>query len=422
MHIHARRRIGTAVLTAALAIGLLVAGGSSASQKQPTERFAGFVNVGISTTLSGSIATLGQGGLQGVQLAVADLNAKGGLLRKQIRVVSADDAASPATGSANVRTMILDKKIRALFGPVSSAIAAAELQLASDYKIPTFLHTSNDVSLMTKRFTPYGFQVVPNTVMEPRAVAAFLATKVGSRRLQIATFAPDYVFGRTTVANFLDALKLQGVNFEVVNQQWPALGAPNIAPQLSSLIASKPELTFNVQFGGDLVNFTNQAAGYGFFKNTRIIAMYSLDPLQALAGRAPAGGIAYSRAPFWAIKTPEMAAFTAKYRKRYGQWPSEWAILAYTAVQNWAYAVQQTKSFNADGIAKFLPGKTVPTIRGPIQIRGCDHQAVVPHYVSTIAAKKDPKVGFPLWSPVVYTARASKIMLTCAEVAKLRAE
>lgn len=420
MHSYARHKVATAALTAALAVGLLVAGGSSASQQQPTQQFAGFINVGISTTLSGSIATLGQGGLQGVQLAVADLNAKGGLLRKQIRVVSADDAASPATGSANVRTMILDKKIRALFGPVSSAVAAAELQLANEYKVPTFLHTSNDISLMTKRFTPYGFQLVPNTVMEPRAVAAFLATKVGSRKLRIATIAPDYVFGRNTVANFIQALKDLGVNFDIVNQQWPALGAPNIAPQLSALISSKPELTFNMQFGGDLVNFTNQAAGYGFFKNTRIIAMYSLDPLQALAGRAPAGGIAFSRAPFWAIKTPQMTAFTAKYKRRFGQWPSEWAILAYTAVQSWAYSVQQTKSFNADGIAKFLPGKTVPTIRGAVQIRRCDHQAVVPHYVSTIASKKDPKVGFPLWSPVVYVARAAKTMLSCAEVAKLR--
>jgi len=412
-----RTRGALASLGLVLTLALALVGSGGASQKN---QFAGFVNVGISTTLSGSIAALGQGGLQGIQLAVDDLNKKGGVLRKQIKVVSADDAATPATGAANVRSMILEKKIRALFGPVSSAVAAAELQLANEYKMPTFLHTSNDISLMTTRYTPYAFQVVPNTVMEPRAVAAFLASKVGNRRLTIGTFAPDYVFGRNTVANFLQALKDLGVNFQVVDQQWPALGAANIAPQLSSLIASKPELTFNVQFGGDLVNFTNQAAGYGFFKNTRIIAMYSLDPLQALAGRAPAGAIAYSRAPFWAIKNREMAAFTTRYRKRFGQWPSEWAIMAYTAVQAWAYGVEKTKSFNGDRISKYLPGKTFPTIRGPLSIRACDHQAIVPHYVSTIAGKKDPKVGFPLWSPVVFTARASKTMLSCAEMAKLR--
>lgn len=406
-----------AALAAALVAALAVTTTGSASRRAAS---AGFVNIGISTTLSGSIATLGQSGLNGVQLAVDELNAKGGLLHKQIRVVSADDAASPATGSSNVRSMILDKKIRALFGPVSSSIAAAELQLANDYKVPTFLHTSNDITLMTKRFTPYAFQLVPNTVMEPRAVAAFIKAHVKDRQLAIATFAPDYVFGRNTVANFLQALKDLGVHYVVVNQQWPALGAPNIAPQLSSLIASKPELTFNAQFGGDLVNFTNQAAGYDFFKRTTIIGMYSYDPLKALAGRAPTGGIAFDRAPFWAIKTPQMAAFVARYHAKYKDWPSEWAILAYTAVQTWAYAVQQTKTFNADKIAAFIPGKTIPTIRGPVTIRGCDHQAVVPEYVSTIAGKRDPKVGFPLWSPVVFVARPSTIMLTCAQVLQLR--
>jgi len=401
----------------ALAAVLVMAGGSSAGQER---RFAGSVNVGISTTLSGSIAQLGQGGLNGVQLAVEEINAKGGLLRKQVRVVSADDNATPATGSSNVRSMILDKKIRALFGPVSSAVAAAELQLTAEHKVPTFLHTSNDITLMTKRYTPYAFQVVPNTVMEPRAVAAFLKKHVTDRNLSVATFAPDYVFGRNTVTNFLQALKDLNVKFEVVNQQWPALGAPNIAPQLSSLIQSRPEVTFNVQFGGDLVNFTKQAAGFGFFKSTRIVAMYSLDPLTALAPNAPKGGIAYSRAPFWAIKTPEMTRFVTKYRQRYKEWPNEWAILAYTAVQSWAHAVQSTKSFNSDKVARFLPGKTVPTIRGPIKIRACDHQAEVPHYVSTIWDKPHPQVKVPLWSPVVFIAKPSQIMISCAESLKLR--
>jgi branched-chain amino acid transport system substrate-binding protein len=166
---------------------------------------------------------------------------------------------------------------------------------------------------MTKWYTPYAFQVVPNTIMEPRAVASYLVKKVKDRTLNIATFAPDYVFGRNTTANFLQALKDLGVKANVVAQEWPALGAPNIAPQLASLISSKPELTFNTQFGGDLVNFTNQAAGYGFFKSTRIIGMYSLDPLKALGDAAPSYAIAFDRAPYWGYKTPVMTAFVKKF-------------------------------------------------------------------------------------------------------------
>ncbi len=420
MQPHRPRKILLLALASAIALALTIASAGVASQSQRQRQYAGFVNVGISTTLSGSIASLGQGGLQGVQLAAEELNAKGGLLGKEVKVISADDNATPATGASNVRSMILDKKISALFGPVSSAVAAAELQLTDQYKVPTFLHTSNDITLMTKRYTPYAFQLVPNTVMEPRAVAAYLVRKVKDRQLSIATFAPDYVFGRNTVANFLQALKDLGVKYETVNQQWPALGAPNIAPQLASLISSKPELTFNVQFGGDLVNFTNQAAGYGLFKNTRIIAMYSLDPLKALGDAAPSGGIAFDRAPFWGYKNPEMKAFVTRYKKRFGSYPSEWAIMAYSSVETWAAAVKKVKTINADKVSAAIAGSTTPTIRGPIKVRSCDHQAEVPEFVGTIASKADKAVGAKLWNPEVFEAAPSKIMISCAESLALR--
>ena len=246
------------------------------------------VTVGESTTLSGSIAELGQTGMQGVQLAVDDLNAKGGVLGKTIKVVSADDAAKPATGTANVRNMILNDKVSAIFGPVSSAVAAAEKTLAAQYKTPIFFHTSNDIGLMTTSFTKYAFQVVPNTTMEPRAVAAYLAKQAGGKQITVATFAPDYSFGHHTVEGFLAALKALNVDYKLVDQQFPPLGETNIAPYLSKLVAASPQYVFNVQFGGDLVTFTKQANGYGFFKKTTAIAMFDFSGAER-ARRAGAG-------------------------------------------------------------------------------------------------------------------------------------
>ena len=276
------------------------------------------VTVGESTTLSGSIAELGQTGMQGVQLAVDDLNAKGGVLGKTIKVVSADDAAKPATGTANVQNMILNDKVSAIFGPVSSAVAAAEKTLAAQYKTPIFFHTSNDIGLMTTSFTKYGFQVVPNTTMEPRAVAAYLAKQAGGKQITVATFAPDYSFGHHTVEGFLAALKALNVDYKVVDQQFPPLGETNIAPYLSKLVAASPQYVFNVQFGGDLVTFTKQANGYGFFKKTTAIAMFDSPALSALGAQVPAGAIGFDRAPFWAMGS-QLTSFNNEYKAKYGQ-------------------------------------------------------------------------------------------------------
>ncbi len=420
MPFHHRRKTAVLAIGVSVAAAFVLAGAGAASEQRSERQFAGSINIGNSTTLSGSIAALGQGGLQGITLAVEDLNAKGGVLRKKVNIVSADDNATAATGASNVRSMILEKKISALFGPVSSAVATAELELTKQYKVPTFLHISNDITLMTKRYTPYAFQLVPNTVMEPRSIAQYIKAKVKDRKLNVATFAPDYVFGRNTVANFLKALTDLGVNHSIVNQQWPALGAPNIAPQLSALVASDPELTFNVQFGGDLVNFNNQAAGFGFFKDTRIIGMYGLDVLKALGNQAPSNGIAFNRGPFWGYKNAEMKVFVQRYKKRFGSYPNEWAIIGYSAVQAWADAATRAKSLNGDKISKALAGATVKTIRGPIKIRACDHQAEVPEFVGTIAAKDDKTVGHKLWNPEIFVSSPAKTMITCAESLALR--
>jgi len=411
------RVIAVAALTAMMGTGLAACGTSSA-QGTGASGGGGTITIGESTTLSGSIAELGQSGLQGVQLAAADLNAHGGVLGDQVKVVSADDAATPATGASNVRSMILNDHVAAIFGPVSSAVAAAEEPLAAQYQVPVFFHTSNDISLMGKGFTQYAFQVVPNTVMESRAAAAYLARQSGGKQITVATFAPAYSFGYDTVSGFLQALKDLRVNYKLVAQQFPPLEATSISSYLSRIETAHPDYLFNAQFGGDLVTFTKQAAGYGLFSKTKVIAMYDSPVLSALGSSAPTGAIGFDRAPFWAI--PSVATFSTEFHAKYGAWPSEWAVMGYTAVQAWAYGVQQAHSFGGAKVATALSAATVPTIRGDITIRGCDHQAEVPEYVGTVASAPDSSYGMTLWGQQSFTAPFSAIDYSCAQIQALR--
>lgn len=400
---------------------LLVAYSSAAS----AAKTSGTVTIGESTTLSGSIAELGQTGLQGVQLAADNINAKGGLLGKKIRVVSATDNVTPATGASNVRSMILNDHAVAIFGPVVSSIALAEEPIAARYHIPIFFHTSNTVALMTSHFTKYAFQVVPNTVMEPRAAADYLAHEAGSKQITIGTFAPNYSFGTSTIAGFITALKALHVNYKLVSQQFPPLSATNLAPYLSALISAHPEYVYNAQFGGTLVTFTQQANQYGFFKSTKVIAMYSAYPLEALGSKSPAGAIGFDRAPFWlagqqGMNGPGITKFISQFKSKFGKYPSAWAIMAYSAVQTWAAGVNKGHSFGGTAVSKSLSGATVSTIRGPLTLRACDHQANVPEYVGTIAPANTKKYGLRLWDAHAFIAKPAAIMLTCAQSLALR--
>ncbi|WP_157935549.1 ABC transporter substrate-binding protein [Kyrpidia spormannii] len=355
------------------------------------------VKVAAITSFTTSTAPLGIPGYNAEKMAIDEINAKGGLLGKKIELEKFDDNAKPNLASQYAQTAILNDHVVAIFGPVSSASAAAIESVAAQNKTLVFFHTSNDINLTTKGFTKYAFQVVPNTNMEATAVALFIKEKGWKR---IATISPNYSYGRDTVNHFLQTLKDEGVDYQVVAQQWPQLGTTDYNSDISAVLAAKPDVVFSPLYGGDLATFAKQAIGFGLFQKTAFVSQMGPTVLQTLGNDAPVGAWGYARAPFFAIDTPGVKDFVDKYHKQYGDYPNSYAILAYTAVQTWAYGVQKAGTFDADKVADAIAGATIDTIRGPITIRKSDHQAEVGEWVGHIA--KTDKYPFAIWEEIKY--------------------
>jgi branched-chain amino acid transport system substrate-binding protein len=410
------------LLALCAALGLLACKSSSNNKTSANNatagkaKFSGQVILGMPATLSGSVAALGKEGVQGATMAVDDINAKGGLLGKEVVLKSVDDQAKPDVGTTDVRNLILNDKAVAILAPTTSAVAAAAEGVAAQYKIPIFFHASNDVILTTKQFTKYGFQVDPNTYMEPRAVADYLAKQSYKKYY---TIYPDYNYGHDSADILLKSLKEFGANIDVVGQQWPPLGSSDFTSYISAALSAKPELTVLGIYSGDLVTFTKQASGFNFFNQTKVAGLYDITALMTLGEQAPSGAIAWSRAPFYAMNEPGVKDFAQRYHQRYGSWPTEWALLAYTAVQVWADGVQKANSFDGDKVADALSGASVPTIRGNLTLRACDHMAEVPEYVGTIAPNIDPTYGYKLLQNV-FVAQPKDIMMTCDQAKALQ--
>ena len=192
------------LLAAPIAAMLIAACGSSSSSSGGSTNGSGpTVNVGVATTLSGVFGAYGQAGLNGIKLAINQVNASGGLLDKKVKVVTGDDQIDPATGETVTRNLILNDKVMALFGSVSSSVAAAQETLAAQYRVPTFFHIANDAVLTNGRDRSYAFEFSPNTDMEPAASALAFSREIGKGPVRIATITPNYVFGLDTVKAFL---------------------------------------------------------------------------------------------------------------------------------------------------------------------------------------------------------------------------
>jgi branched-chain amino acid transport system substrate-binding protein len=407
-----RRTLTT--LLAALPVTALIAGCSSSASGNPSDSGSGgSVDIGVASTLSGAFGAYGKAGLDGIKLAVDQLNASGGLLGKQVKIVTGDDQIDPATGETVTRNLILNDHVVALFGSVSSAVAAAQETLSAQYKVPIFFHIANDASLTQGNDRAYAFEFSPNTDMEPAAAALAFAREMGHGPVRIATITPNYSFGLDTVKAFLADLKTDGVSYTVTNQQTPALGATSYTSNLAAIMSSNPQYVFVGEYGADLITLTKQGIGLGLFDKAKVGAMYDFDVLNALGGQAPAGAIAWDRAPFWTVNTPAMRQFVSQFKAAYGDYPNEFAIIGYTAVQGWAYAVKHANSFATDKVTAALAGATVPTIRGNVAIRSCDHQAEVPEDTGAVASTVNAQYGLRLWNKVL-RGEPTQIIEPCA--------
>ncbi len=196
------------------------------------------------------------------------------------------------------------------------------------------------------------------------------------------------------------------------------LGETNYAPYIPTLMAKKPEVIYTNLWGGGLSSFIKQAKPYGLFKKASITSLYDLDMLRATGMDMPEGLLGYSRCPFYAVNTLSMQVFVEQYHKKYNEWPSDWACMAYDGLIALTTAIKKADSAKSEDVVKVLGGLRFLSLRGPRYLRAQDHMADVGLYVGYTA--KDPKYkGFLILKDVVVVP-AQMVWLPVAEVKKLQ--
>lgn len=368
--------------------------------------FQGTKKVGLSTSLTGSVASYGQAGLNGIQMAIDEVNAKGGVNRYKIELDQADDAAKAALGTENARRLILEDKVVALFGAVSSAVCLAESPIAKQYTVPFITFTCNDFNLTTTKFQPYIASVVPNTYMEGTAIANYLGAQSKYKTYYI--LAPDYSFGHTEADAFKARLKVLNPSAQIIGEDYPKLGATDYTSYINKILAAKPDIVYSNIYSGDLVTFVKQATPFDFFKKVSFSTLTSTDDLQTLGPDFPTNLLGYARAPFYAISTPENTDFIKRYQARFLKYPSEWAIMGYDAFNLWADSANTAGSFDADKVMGKIVGQPFKGLRGTFTIRAIDHQADAPEWVGVTTASTT--YPFPIFGTATLVPGSSLLM------------
>ena len=380
------------------------------------------VKLAIVDTTTGGAALYGLAGIEGAKIAVAELNAAGGVLGRKVELLVRDDAAKPDVGAREIRDVILREEVAAVFGPVSSGVLLAMSEVAKENKTLLIAHTSNTERAFVERGHRYIFSVVPNTFIEGSAMGLYMAKKPYKRYMIIG---PDYEFGHIQSEAFERRLKENKKDVEIIGRVWPKLGETDFTSYITAILAAKPDAVYGNLFGSDLIAFTKQAKGYDFFNKIHFASLYDVDTLQGLGKDAVEGVIGYERGPFHVIRklapSPHFEDFIKKYRAATNKYPSTWAINAYDAVMAWAKAVKKANTIDTEKVVDALEGLELDSLRGPGRyIRKVDHQANVGAYIGVVAWDKSFP-DFAIWKDASYVP-GDQVWRPEAEVMEIRAK
>jgi branched-chain amino acid transport system substrate-binding protein len=384
-----------------IAVGLLAAAGAILLVQPAHAQKA--IKLAIVDTTTGGAALYGLAGIEGAKIAVAELNAAGGVLGRKVDLIVRDDAAKPDVGAREIRDVILREEVAAVLGPVSSGVLLAMSEVAKENKTILISHTANTERAFVERGHRYIFSVVPNTFIEGSAMGLYMAKRPYKKYMVIG---PDYEFGHIQAEAFERRLKENKKDVEIAGRVWPKLGETDFTSYITAILAAKPDAVYGNLFGSDLIAFTKQGKGYDFFKKIPFAALYDVDTLQGLGKDAVEGVIGYERGPFHVIRklapSQRIEDFIKKYRTATNKYPSTWAINAYDGVMAWAKAAKKANAIDTEKVVDALEGLELDSLRGPGRhIRKADHQANVGSYIGVVAWDKSFP-DFALWKDATY--------------------
>lgn len=355
------------------------------------------IKIGAIYDFAGPCYMYSETGMLGLRIAVEEINAKGGILGRKIEVVVRDTEGKVDVAVREVKDLLLREKVNFLIGPCSSGTGLAMQVVHTEYKTIRISAIANTEGQTVDKFSPYFFQVVPNTYMEATAATRYLNKKVPTAK-KFCTINPDYEFGRREAAAFTEEIKRLVPDAEILYEAWPKFGEKDYTAFITAIMAKKPDAVHSSLFGGDLVAFTKQAAPYGFFEKTPFIALYDLAVLIALGPDAPEGTFGFARGDFFQDPNPKMMEFVDKFKKARGTFPDAWAVQNYDAVYLLKAGIEKAKTIETEAVIKTMEGLSIDSLRGIFTVRPLDHMATVPCYQGTIAT--DPKYPFKVWKDI----------------------
>ena len=322
---------------------------------------------------------------KGMELAVEQINAGGGVLGRKLEIVVRDDGGTPGDAVRVAEELIAREKVNILMGTFASNVGLAVSNLAGQRKILFIASEPLTDKIVWENGNRYTFRLRPSTYMQT-AMLVPEAAKLKKKRWAIVY--PNYEYGQSATASFKKLLKDAQPDVEFVTEQSTPLNKIDAGAVVQALAEARPDAIFSSLFAADLQKFVREGNTRGLFKNRPVVNLLAGEPeyLDPLKDETPEGWWVTGY-PWSEIHTPEHKAFREAYQKRWKDYPRQGSVVGYTAVHAAAHAIRKAKSADTEKLVEAMKGLKMPSPFGPIEWRALDHQSTMGAYVGQLGKK-----------------------------------
>ena len=228
---------------------------------------------------------------KGMELALTEVNAAGGVLGRPLEIVSRDDNGNPGDAVRVAEELLSREKAVMLMGTFASNVGLAVADLAKQRKVLFLAVEPLTDKIVWENGNQYTFRLRASTYMQT-AMLVPEAAKLGKKRWAIVY--PNYEYGQSATAAFKkQMIALQAGGIEFVEQAVP-LGKIDAGPVVQALLDAKPDAIFSSLFAADLARFVREGELRGLFKDRPVFNLLGgepeyLDPAEGRSARRLVG-------------------------------------------------------------------------------------------------------------------------------------
>lgn len=322
---------------------------------------------------------------KGMELAVEEINASGGVLGRKLELLTRDDGGTPGDAVRVAEELISREKANVLMGTFASHVGLAVANLANQRKVLFVASEPLTDKMVWENGNRYTFRLRPSTYMQ---TAMLIPEAVKLKKKRWAIVYPNYEYGQSATASFKRLLKQAQPDVEFVAEQAPPLGKIDAGAVVQALADAKPDAIFSSLFAADLQRFVREGNTRGLFKGRAVFNLLAGEPeyLDTLKDETPEGWWVTGY-PWSEVKTPAHQEFLTAYQARWKDYPRQGSVVGYAAVQTVANAIRRAGSTDTERMVDAMKGLEMSTPFGPIVWRALDHQSTMGAYVGQLSRK-----------------------------------